>query len=361
MDEDRKFMKLALRLARRGLGSTHPNPMVGALVVEGGKVLGSGWHRRPGEPHAEVIALNEAGDSARGATMYVTLEPCAHYGRTPPCVERILEAGISRLVCATVDPNPLVDGRGIARLKEAGVEVEVGVSEEEARELNRAYFKYVTTGRPFVTLKWAQTLDGRIATRSGDSRWITGEGARRYAHRLRAEADAVVVGVGTVLSDDPQLTVRLARGRNPLKVVLDSRLRTPPTAKVLSGGKVVLATTELASSESRKALEEAGARVWVLPEREGRVDIEALLVKLAGEGKISVLVEGGREVLTSFLRRGTCDRIVVLLAPKLLGEGTDALGDLGIERISDALSLRILRMRRFGGDICLEADVCSRG
>ncbi|RKY57306.1 MAG: bifunctional diaminohydroxyphosphoribosylaminopyrimidine deaminase/5-amino-6-(5-phosphoribosylamino)uracil reductase RibD [Candidatus Latescibacterota bacterium] len=361
MDEDRKFMKLALRLARKGLGSTHPNPMVGALVVRDGKVVGRGWHRRPGEPHAEVVALREAGDSARGATMYVTLEPCVHYGRTPPCVDRILEAGVSRVICATVDPNPLVDGRGIGKLRDAGVEVEVGVLEDEAKELNRAYFKYITTGRPFVTLKWAQTLDGRIATSSGDSRWITGEGARKHAHRLRAEADAVVVGVGTVLADDPQLTVRLTKGRDPLRVVLDSELRTPPTAKVLSGGRAVLATTERASPERRKVLEEAGAEVWVLPERDGRVDLEALLAKLAGEGRISVLVEGGREVLTSFLRRGMCDRIVIFLAPKLLGEGIDALGDLGIDRISDALSLRILRTRRFGEDICLEADICSLG
>jgi len=276
-------------------------------------------------------------------------------------VDRILQAGVSRVICATVDPNPLVDGRGIGKLRDSGVEVEVGVLEDEAKELNRAYFKYITTGRPFVTLKWAQTLDGRIAASSGDSKWITGERARRHAHRLRAEADAVVVGVGTVLVDDPQLTVRLTKGRDPLRVVLDSELRTPPTAKVLSGGGAAVATTEVASSERRKALEEAGAEVWVLPERDGRVDLEALLAKLAAEGRISVLVEGGRKVLTSFLRRGMCDRIVIFLAPKLLGDGIDVLGDLGIDRISDALNLRILRTRRFGEDICVEADICSPG
>lgn len=358
--EDRRFMKRALRLARRALGTTSPNPAVGAVLVRGGSVVEEGYTQPPGGPHAEVVALKRAGDRARGATLYVTLEPCVHYGKTPPCVDRILEAGVSRVVCATVDPNPLMDGKGIARLLEAGVEVEVGVLEEEAKELNRAYFRYITTGKPFVTLKWAQTIDGKIATASGDSRWITGEKARKYAHSLRAEADAVVVGVGTVLRDDPQLTVRMAKGRDPLRVVLDGRLRVPRGAKVLSGGGTVVATTEEASAERRRALEEAGVEVWVLPGREGKVDLEALMERLADAEKISVLIEGGREVLTSALRSGIGDRFVVFVAPKLVGEGIAPLEDLGIDRIAEAISLKVVRTKRLGEDLCLEAERCSQ-
>jgi len=353
-------MKRALRLARRALGTTSPNPAVGAVLVRGGSVVGEGYTQPPGGPHAEAVALGRAGDRARGATLYVTLEPCVHYGKTPPCVDRILEAGVGRVVCATVDPNPLVDGKGIAKLREAGVEVEVGVLEEDAKELNRAYFRYITTGKPFVTLKWAQTIDGKIATASGDSRWITGEEARKYAHRLRAEADAVVVGVGTVLRDDPQLTVRLVRGRDPLRVVLDGRLRVPREAKVLSGGGTVIATTEEASAERRRTLEEMGVEVWVLPGREGMVDLEALMERLADAGKISVLIEGGREVLTSALRSGIGDRFVVFVAPKLVGEGMSPLGDLGIDRIAEAVPLKVLRTQWLGEDLCLEAERCSQ-
>lgn len=330
-----------------------PNPMVGAVLVKGGRVIGAGYHRRYGGDHAEVDAIKRAKEPVRGATLYVTLEPCCHWGKTPPCTDAILRAGISRVVVATLDPNPRVAGRGKAILEENGVEVEVGVLADEARRLNRAYFKYHEEGLPLVTLKWAQTLDGRIATSAGDARWISSEPALRFAHRLRAHHDAVLVGIGTVLRDDPELTVRLVRGRNPKRVVLDSRLRLPLDAKLLSSPDgLIVAHSQGAEPEKAEALRARGAEV--IPCGEERVDLRRLLLELHRRSVQSVLVEGGREVLTGFLREGLWDRVVVIIAPKLMGEGIEAIGDLGIREVKDALTFEGPTFRRMGPDLVFE-------
>ncbi len=352
--QDEHYMRRALALARRGAGWVSPNPMVGAVIVKEGKVIAEGYHRRFGGDHAEVEAIKRARESLKGATMYVTLEPCCHWGKTPPCTEAIIREGIGRVVVATSDPNPEVRGKGVKALREAGLEVEVGVLEEEAKELNEAYFKWREEGVPFVTLKWAQSIDGRIATQKGDSRWISSEEARRLAHRLRARNDAVLVGIRTVLADDPQLTVREARGRNPLRVVVDSRLKTPLKARVLdSSAPTLIVTTRGADPGKMRALEER-AEVLVIEGKDGRVDLGGLLRKLARRAITSVLVEGGGQIITSFLREGLWDRILVITSPLLIGKGVDAVGNLGVSSLKEAKGIRVKRMRRLGRDWVLE-------
>ncbi|QIA27770.1 bifunctional diaminohydroxyphosphoribosylaminopyrimidine deaminase/5-amino-6-(5-phosphoribosylamino)uracil reductase RibD [Thermaerobacter sp. PB12/4term] len=356
---DRAFMRRALRLAARARGRTHPNPIVGAVIVRDGEVVGEGFHRRAGEPHAEIEALRTAGERARGATLYVTLEPCCHYGRTPPCTGAIMAAGVRRVVVAMVDPDPRVAGRGIAALAAAGIEVAVGLEEEAARRLNEAYIVHRRLGRPMVTAKYAMTLDGRIATARGDSRWVTGIRARRWAHRLRDRVDAILVGVGTVLADDPLLTVRLhPGGRDPLRIVLDSHARTPPTARVvqvarLSPAPTWVAVTPGAPAARVRGLEEAGARIVTLPAGpDGRVSLPHLLRLLAAEGVVHLLVEGGATVHGAFFGARLVDRVVALVAPKLAG-GAEAPGPIagpGVERMADAPVLRRVFARRLGSD-----------
>ncbi|MHB1190339.1 MAG: bifunctional diaminohydroxyphosphoribosylaminopyrimidine deaminase/5-amino-6-(5-phosphoribosylamino)uracil reductase RibD [Armatimonadota bacterium] len=348
-------MRRALRLAKRG--RTSPNPMVGAVVVRDGRVVGEGFHPRAGEPHAEVFALRAAGDAARGAEMYVTLEPCCHHGRTPPCVEAIIEAGISVVHAAMIDPNPAVAGKGIQALRDAGLEVQVGEMEADARELNRGFVKRITTGLPFVTWKAAMTLDGKIASSTGDSRWVTGERARREVHKLRAESDAVVVGIGTVLADDPELTVRAVRGANPMRVVVDSRASTPPDARVLDGqAETVIAVTPSAPAERVNALRAVGAKVLTLPGKGGRVDLQALLVQL---GVNNVLLESGGEIAASMLANGLVDRGLIFIAPKVIG-GRDAktpVEGAGIPRMAEAIAASRPKVRRFGDDVALIFEV----
>ncbi|MCL6552942.1 MAG: bifunctional diaminohydroxyphosphoribosylaminopyrimidine deaminase/5-amino-6-(5-phosphoribosylamino)uracil reductase RibD [Firmicutes bacterium] len=321
--DDRRYMEEALALAARAAGRTSPNPMVGALVVAGGQVVGRGFHARAGEPHAELLALREAGARARGATVYVTLEPCAHQGRTGPCADALIAAGVRRVVAAMVDPDPRVRGRGLARLRAAGVEVEVGLLEDRARRLNEAFVKHRLTGLPFVTLKWAMSLDGRIAGADGRPVAITGEAARRYAHGLRDTHDAVLVGVGTVLADDPLLTCRLPGGRNPLRVVVDSRLRTPSTARVVAtvgAAPTLVATTMAAPPERVAALRHAGVEVLVQEHAAPRVALRPLLEDLGRRGVLSVLVEGGATVHAAFLAASLADKVVALVAPVLIGQ-----------------------------------------
>ncbi len=358
---DAYWMHRALELARRGQGRTSPNPLVGAVVVREGQEVGCGYHAAAGGPHAEAVALAAAGPLARGATLYVTLEPCDHHGRTPPCTEAILAAGIRRVVVAHEDPDPRVRGRGIARLRAAGVEVAVGVLEEEARRLNAAYLKHRTTGLPLVTVKWAMSLDGRIATRTGSSRWITGPQAREEAHRLRDIHDAVLVGIGTVLRDDPALTCRIPGGRDPLRVVVDSRLRMPDHARMLREGSspVVVATTHRARPEDVDRLRQAGAEVWVCGEEDGRVDLLDLFRRLAQRGVLSVLVEGGSTLNAAVLEAGLVDRIVAFIAPVLIGghEAPGPAGGRGVAEIEQALRLAHLTVRSVGPDLCVEAEV----
>jgi diaminohydroxyphosphoribosylaminopyrimidine deaminase/5-amino-6-(5-phosphoribosylamino)uracil reductase len=360
---DELWMGRALRLATQGIGRTSPNPAVGAVLVRDERVVGEGAHLRAGGPHAEAVALEAAGPAARGATCYVTLEPCAHFGRTPPCVDALVGAGVARVVVACPDPNPLVDGRGLARLRAAGVHVTVGVGEREARELNRAFLVAVQAPRPHVTLKTAMTLDGKIAAADGASQWITEEAARLEAHRLRFAADAILVGVGTVLADDPRLTVRHPElpPKEPLRVVADSRLRTPPDARVVRGGdpaRAVLACVAPAPAGPLASLRARGARVLELPEDGGRVDLRALLEALRAMDVLAVLVEGGGELGGALLDAGLVDRVAFFVAPRLLG-GREAPGPLGGRGrgLKDALALTNVTMRRVGGDLLVEGDV----
>lgn len=356
-------MDRALAVAARGIGLTAPNPVVGAVLVRDNAVVGEGGHLRAGAPHAEAVALAAAGARARGATCYVTLEPCAHHGRTPPCANALIAAGVSRVVVACGDPNPLVDGRGLARLRSAGIEVTIGVREAEARALNRGFFCFVTRGRPHVTLKSALTLDGKIAGADGTSRWITGEAARAEAHRMRFAADAVLVGIGTVLQDDPELTVRLPGlpAKEPLRVVADSRLRTPLRARLLGAGdpsRVVVACVEPAPAEPAARLRARGVRVLPLPGDGGRLDLRALLVALARLDVMAVLAEGGAELGGALVDEGLVDRVAFFVAPRLLG-GRSAPGPIGGSgrALKEALSVVGVTVRRLGEDVLLEGDV----
>lgn len=350
---DADAMRLALELARLGEGDVSPNPLVGAVVLKDGEVIGRGYHRAFSGPHAEVFALHDAGDHARGATLVVSLEPCSHHGKTPPCTERIIDAGIARVVFAMQDPNPAVCGRGAARLREAGIDVTEGVLAEEAAGQNEIFVHYVTTGRPFVQLKLAISLDGRIATRTGDSKWISGEPSRAEAHRLRRRFSAVLVGVGTVLADDPALTVRHVRGRNPVPIVLDPTGRMPKSAKLLEAHDSPIIVTSSMSGEDESALRERGARVWRVPVEEGRLDLPSLLRRLGKEEIDSVLVEGGAETAARFLEARLVNKVSLFIAPILIGgrDAVPALGGSGAGRIADALRLDDLTVARLGEDL----------
>ncbi len=359
VESDSGFMRRALRLAARGRGRASPNPMVGALIVADGQVIGAGYHLGPGTAHAEIVALRQAGAAARGATIYLTLEPCTHQGRTPPCAPHVAASGLARAVVGAEDPNPRVAGAGIAALRQAGMRVEVGLLRERENRLNEAYRKCITTGRPFITLKLAMSLDGKIATRTGESRWITGERARSMAHRLRADSDAVLVGVGTVLADDPQLTARRARAsREPLRVVADSAARTPPGARIIGAGQrpALIAATDRACAENVVGLRRAGAEVVVLPQRDGRVDLGALLDELGRREVASLLVEGGGELAGSLVEQGLVDKLAIFIAPKIIGgaQARPAIGGAGAAVVDEAWQVRDMRCRRIGDDFLIE-------
>ncbi len=354
---------MALSLARRVLGCTSPNPAVGALIVKDGVVVGEGSTRPPGQAHAEIVALEQAGEAARGASMFVTMEPCCYTGRTPPCTQAIVKAGLAEVHMATLDPNPRVGGKGREELKKAGIETRVGEREDEARPLNEAHAKFITTGRPFVTAKFAASLDGKIATRTGQSRWITGEEARRRAHHLRRIADAVVVGVNTVLKDDPRLTARDERGateeRQPLRVVVDSSGRTPPQARIFQEpGPTLLAVCRIDAAR-RAGLEGRGTEVVALPGKERHVDIDALMELLGQREYAHVLVEGGGTLLGSFFDMGLVDKVVAFVSSAIIG-GRDApmaIGGVGADKMGDVLRLQEVEVERLGSDIVVTGYV----
>jgi diaminohydroxyphosphoribosylaminopyrimidine deaminase/5-amino-6-(5-phosphoribosylamino)uracil reductase len=359
--EDRA-MREAIRLARRGIGTTHPNPRVGAVILRAGEIVGRGYHARPGGAHAEVLALQAAGAEARGATLVTTLEPCAHQGRTPPCVEAILAAGIQRVVIGQRDPNPLVNGRGVLALRGAGLTIAEGVRAEECAELNPPYLKFRATGLPWVTLKSMVSLDGRVATEHGDSRGLGGAEQQRLCHAIRARHDAVLVGIGTVLRDDPELTVRHARGRNPARLVLDSSLRTPLTSRLVqsSGAAPLHIATVSRDAKAIEALRTRGVVIWSFPPGpDGRVPLPALLRRLAAEGMLAVLVEGGPTVHTAFLRERLADRVAIGIAPVLVGglHAPSWTGDLGLPRLDQALEVDRLTLRRVGRDLWIEGSL----
>ena len=359
-EDDLRWMARALTLASKGLGRTSPNPMVGAVIVRDGEIVGEGFHPQAGEPHAEVFALREAGARAKGATAYVSLEPCNHHGRTPPCTEALIAAGVARVVVAATDPNPLVSGRGLDRLAIAGVAVASGLLEAESRRLNEAFERWITTGRPFVTVKLATSLDGRIAAQTGRSQWITGAPARAQVHRLRAHADAVLVGSGTALADDPRLTARDVPGpwHPPLRIVVDSALRVPPRAKLFdpaAPGGALVATALPEDAPAARALIARGVTVWSLPGADGRVDLAALLERLGARDPApvtSLLVEGGGVLAGALLRAGLVDKLVTHVAPLVIGgDGKPAFDALGLAAPADGPRFRFAEVERLGDDL----------
>ena len=361
-------MQMALELAARGRGFTAPNPMVGAVVVKNRKVVGRGYHEAVGKAHAEVNAINDAGQAARGGTLYVTLEPCNHTGRTPPCTHKILQAGIERVVVAMTDPNPDVDGNGIGYLRQQGLTVEPGVAELQARELNEAYLKFVRTKRPFVILKYAATLDGRIATRTGDSKWISGEASRRFVHQLRHAVDAIMVGAGTVIADNPRLTTRLAdrQAADPTRIILDPSLTIPRRAAVLhsdSKAETWLVSGPSIPAAERQVLERPGVRLISTPLRNGRIDLNLLMTELGRANVTSLLIEGGARVIASALKAGIVDKLYLFYAPKFLGgdDGVPICRGEGPDLMSDCLSVDVERIHRFDQDLMIEAYMNKTG
>lgn len=358
---DIAFMNRALKLAERGRGRTSPNPLVGAVIVNAGKIVGEGYHQKAGEPHAEVHALRAAGEKANGGTLYVNLEPCCHWGRTPPCTESLIQAGIIHVYAAHHDPNPEVLKKGILQLEEAGITVNVGVCKEAAEKLNEIYIKHVKTGYPFVILKTAMSLDGKIATSTGESRWITSEASRQKAHEIRDEVDAILVGIGTIFSDNPTLTTRLPNkmGNDATRIVLDSHGRTPTSAKVFnpeSDADVIIAVTPQASANNIALLKIAGAEVIVIPANEGQVCFKTLMETLGARGITSVLVEGGARVNASALASGIVDKVVCFVAPKFIGgkEAPGVFGGKGITSLADAPELDRLTITQLDTDLLIE-------
>ena len=352
-------MSRALSLARRALGSVSPNPSVGAVLVQGDEIVGEGWTQPPGQEHAEAMVIRLAGPRAAGATMYCTLEPCDHSGRTAPCTDAIIEAGIPEVHVSMFDPNPRVCGKGLSRLNDAGIKTHVGEGREEADELMEAYVKFITTGLPHVTAKFAMSLDGKIATRTGDSRWITGEDARRYTHELRATSDCIMTGVNTVLVDDPQLTARDEHGgpldRQPLRVVVDSAGGTPPNSRLLSEPGRTLVAVAHADDEARGALTQSGAEIEAVPADDGAVDLLKLLETLGERDITSVFVESGGTLLGSLFDRGLVDKVVAFVAPTIIGgvRAPSPVGGDGHENMADALRLRRVKVRVLGDDVAV--------
>lgn len=355
---DSKYMKRALVLAGKGAGATAPNPAVGCVIVKDGRVVGEGWHKKAGTPHAEINALAMAGDAARDSNLYVTLEPCCHHGKTPPCTDALIAAGVKRVVAGMTDPNPQVAGRGLSILQQAGITVETGVLEAECRDMNKGFIKCVTTGMPYVIYKTAMTLDGNIATVTGHSRWVTGEASRRHVHRLRAQCDAVMVGVDTIIVDNPQLTVRHVRGRNPFRIIVDTRLRTPESVAVLSGdlaNKTVIATCE-SNPRVHRRYELQGATVLVCEELNGRVSMADLLRKLGALGMQTILLEGGSRLAGDMLQAGLIDEFMLFYAPKIIGsDGFSSFALQGITTMEQAVKLKILDVRMIDQDLLVRA------
>ncbi len=346
-----------MRIAKNAEGRTSPNPLVGAVIVKGGRIIAEGWHRKAGTPHAEIHALNMAGDSAKNSTMYVTLEPCSHFGRTPPCANKIVDAGVSRVVVAMQDPNPLVAGRGIEILRNAGIAVDVGILENDARRLNEVFIKYITKKIPFVSAKFASTLDGKIATVTGESQWISGAESRKFTHHLRDIHDAIMVGIGTVLADNPSLTTRLDNGKNPARIIVDSHARTPLDAKILTDNQAptIIAVANDAPAEKIVALKNLGAEIIFAGD--SQIDLQILMNELGRREITSILLEGGGTLNFSMIRAGLVDKIYAFIAPKILG-GKNALTPVegaGFEKISDAVELENLSAEKIGGDILISA------
>lgn len=354
------FMAMALKQAKRGLGRTRPNPMVGCVVVKDGEVIAQGYHARAGDDHAEVVALHRAGEAARGSDVYVTLEPCNHFGRTPPCTVSLIEAGVARVFIGIRDPNELVNGRGIRKLRRAGIQVETGILKDECRKLNEAFNHFIGTKRPFMVAKIAQSLDGRVATRAGQSKWITGEKARKFGHQLRHQCDGIMVGIGTVLADNPSLTCRMRGGVDPVRIILDSQARTPLKSNILKVIKKSKAATWIfvdkkAPAGKVSALEKAGAEVIRVRSRGGQLSLEHVLEILGKRDLLSVLVEGGPSLMGSLFDGGFISKVHAFVAPLVIGgeDATPSVGGQGARRLTDAYRLDELEVQRLGCDVLL--------
>ena len=351
------YMRYALTLAEQGRGRTSPNPLVGAVIVKGGRIIGEGWHEKCGENHAEINAFEDAeraGHDVRGAEMYVTLEPCSHYGKTPPCAKTIIEKQIKKVYIGMADPNPLVAGEGIRMIEDAGIQVEVGILEQPCKNLNEIFLKYITEKKPFVVMKTAMTLDGKIATRTGDSKWVSSQEARSLVQEMRNSLTGIMAGIGTVLADDPQLTCRMEGGRDPVRIIVDSHLRIPLTAKVLRDENYILAATADCDPEKKKRF---GDRVLIAKSKNGRVDLEDLMLLLGKRGIDSILLEGGGCLNESALKAGIVDRIVSFIAPKIIGgkEAPTPVEGEGLGKMDQAIALEKFEFQKVGGDLMIQA------
>ena len=358
--EDKKYMQRALDLAARAIGRTSPNPLVGAVLVKNSEIVGEGYHRKAGTPHAEINALQAAGDNARDATLYVTLEPCSHYGRTAPCADAVVKAGVKRVVIACLDHNPRVSGRGVKILQDAGIETSVGVLQEQALRLNEFFFKYIQTGIPFISLKVATTLDGKIATSTGDSRWISSEASRKYVHELRNIYDAIMVGIGTVLKDDPMLNTRLDRKdtRDPVRVIIDSQLEIPLSSNIARSAnrqKTIVFCSRQADQEKLKLIQESGIEVVQVEGSKDKLLLQEVFKVLGDREIMSIMVEGGGEINGYLIEKHLIDKVYWFIAPKLVGgrEAPTAVGGVGIEKLKDALPVKSLQISRFADDILI--------
>ena len=352
----KKYMALVLKLAEKGRGLTSPNPMVGCIVVKRGRIVGRGWHRKAGAEHAEVMALSEAGKKAVNSTLYVNLEPCSHWGRTPPCTEKIVEAGVREVIIGMKDPNPIVDG--FRELKFRGIKTKIGILEREAKRLNEEYIKYARTKRPFVTIKVAMSADGKIATKTGDSKYITSREARTLVHKLRAEVDAVMVGLNTVIRDDPELTPRLFKGKDPMKIVVDSALKIPKNCNLMKNpSKLIIATTSKAHKTDMEKMHQKGIKVIVAKSSKGMVDLQDLMKQLGKHEITNVMIEGGSELNSSAIKAGVVDKMLIFTAPKLIGNGKGAIGNLGINTIDKAIEMKNVTLAKIGKDMLIEGYI----
>ncbi|MBS3105752.1 bifunctional diaminohydroxyphosphoribosylaminopyrimidine deaminase/5-amino-6-(5-phosphoribosylamino)uracil reductase RibD [Candidatus Woesearchaeota archaeon] len=346
-------MDLAIKLAERGKGITSPNPMVGCIVVKRGRIVGKGFHKKAGTEHAEVLALNDAGKKAINSTLYVNMEPCSHWGRTPPCTERIVEAGVREIIIGMKDPNPLVDG--FRELKFRGLKTKIGILEKDAKKLNEVFIKYIKTKRPFVILKVAMSVDGKIATSTGDSKYITSKEARTYVHQLRSDVDAVMIGLNTLLRDNPELTPRLVKGKDPMKIVVDSSLKIPKSCNLMKDpAKLIIATTSKAPKNAVKKLQQKGINVIVTKSKNGMVELQDLMKQLGKHEITSVMIEGGSQLNSSAIKEGIVDRVLIFTAPKIIGNGIGAIGSLGIKKINNAINLKNPLTRKIGKDLLIE-------
>lgn len=356
---DEQYIKLTFELAAKGLGSVSPNPLVGAVLVKDGKIIGKGFHEKFGEAHAEINAINSASEKSEGSTLYVNLEPCSHFGKTPPCVDEIIRQKISKVIIANRDPNPLVNGKGIKKLEAAGIKVKTGILEDEGTELNKFFFKNQTCKLPYVTVKIAQTLDGRIAGTDRSSKWITSEASRKIVHKMRSEYDAILVGKNTILSDNPSLNVRLVEGRNPVKIALDKNLEIPLTSKIfknVSGSKTIIAASSKSffqEDEQVKNYSGIAEIIFVKEDESGGLNILDVLEKLYSKGITSVIVEGGGKVFSSFINKNLYDEIYLFTGPKILGSGISSVNKNGFVNISDSINLKLKSIEQIDGDALL--------